>query len=779
MVRGGKSSSVTNGGFGDLLRSHRVSAGLTQEELAEQAGLSLRGISDLERGARRAPHRSTIIRLAEALRLEDAATDMLLIAARRARTSIDARRSSPLGQELPLAVTSLIGREGDISDVRAHLERTRLVTLVGPGGIGKTRLALEVARRVASTGLEVALVELAPVTDPGLVYQRTAAVLGIEMQLGQPRLATLAEALRARRVLLLLDNCEHVITECAQLADALMSSCSEVRILATSREALRVSGETIWTVPPLSVPDARLLPTVGAVAQSEAARLFVDRARSALPRFNLTVGNAASVARICDYLEGIPMALELAAARVRNLSPEEIASRLQDALELLVGGSRVAPLRQQTLQATIDWSYALLEPEEQLLFEQLSVFAGGWTADAAEAVCRSDRMPTESVVNVLARLADKSLVLVDHRDDAPVSYHMPQILRQYGAQRLDQRPDAAPTRRRHAESFLKRIERAGPMFQPPHEAQWFTWIHEELDNLRAALDWAVENRDAGLGLRIASKLIEYWFHVHQTEGQSRLEHLLKLPTSPGDPPARGAGLVAVGRLTRERGDLIRARVYGSEGLVVARELGDPIGMYWASFTLSWTFAFQHDWKTAESLLKDCLQLGEALGDLEGAVALGRLGSLRALQRNDVEAHAMLQDSVAALQGLGANLYGAGYLCGLADLALRHDHLHEAHRYALEALDLARRLRYAWAWETRAIDLLVRVASAEHQFERAVRLAGAASTMHPALGRWLNRMASPEAVALAERELGPGPAAAAWAEGQAMTREQAVAYAQLL
>jgi non-specific serine/threonine protein kinase len=354
---------------------------------------------------------------------------------------------------------------------------------------------------------------------------------------------------------------------------------------------------------------------------------------------------------------------------------------------------------------------------------------------------------------------------------------MLQILRQYGSHRLNQGADAARTRRGHAEHFLKHVERAGPAFQPPHEAHWFTWIHQELDNLRAALDWAVESGEAGLGLRIAGKMIEYWFHVHQTEGQSRLRCLLDLRSSAQDQPARGMGLVAVGRLTRERGDLTRARAFGAEGLQLARELGDRIGMYWASFTLSWTVAFQDEWETAEALLGECLQLARALGDLEGGVALGRLGSLRALQRKDVEAHALLQDSVATLRTLGADLYCAGYLCNLADVALRHDHYDEAHRHAREALDLARRLRYAWAWETRAIDLLVRLAAAGQQFERAVRLAGAVSTMHPGLGRWLNRMASPEAVTLAERGLGPGRAAAAWAEGQAMTREQALAFAQ--
>src|ERR1700730_11155890 len=267
--------------FGDLLRRHRVVAGLTQEELAEHAGLSLRGISDLERGMRRAPHRGTVLRLADALGLDGEETASLLTVARRARTAMGARAPSPLGQQLPLARTRLVGRGRDIADVREHLERARLVKLVGPGGIGQTRLALEVARSNTSSQLEVALVELAPVTDPGHVFHRTAAVLGIEEHSGRPRLATLAEALRARRMLLLLDNCEHVIAECAQLVDALLGACAEVRILATSREALRVAGETIWPVPPLSVPDHRRPSTLGAVAESEAGRLFVDRACAA------------------------------------------------------------------------------------------------------------------------------------------------------------------------------------------------------------------------------------------------------------------------------------------------------------------------------------------------------------------------------------------------------------------------------------------------------------------------------------------------------------------
>ena len=312
--------------------------------------------------------------------------------------------------------------------------------------------------------------------------------------------------------------------------------------------------------------------------------LFVDRTRSALPEFNLTVDNAAAVARICHHLEGIPLALELAAARVRNLSSAEIADRLHDTLGLLVGGSRVAAPRQQTLQATIDWSYALLEPDEQVLFEQLSVFAGGWTVDAAEVVCRVHQRPADSVVNVLARLADKSLVHIDRHDDGPVRYHMLQMLRQYGNHRLSQRAGAADVRREHAMYFFEGLERAGPIFEPPSTARWFDWIHQELDNLRAALDWAVARDQARPVLRMACRMIEYWFHVHQSEGQSRLQRVLELPSAHDDPAARGAALVAFARLVRERGDLDGARAYGTEGLTLARELGDN-GIFWAAFTL--------------------------------------------------------------------------------------------------------------------------------------------------------------------------------------------------
>jgi predicted ATPase/DNA-binding XRE family transcriptional regulator len=790
--------------FGTLLREHRTAAGLTQEQLADQAGLSVRAITDLERGVRRSPYPDTVQRLATALQLAEPDRTKFL-AARRPPSASDPTQRRPglrlveggprsggpredqtlrgrhaVGQphrQPPLALTSFIGRERELAELLRFLAKCRLLTLTGPGGVGKTRLALEVGRALARDGLEVALVELAAVTGSDLVCHTAAAVLGIQERRGKPRIDTLAEALQARRMLLVLDNCEHVIEPCAQLANALLGSCAELRILTTSREPLGIVGETIWQVPALTVPHHQVQPTVETVAQSEAARLFIDRARSVLPDFTLTSGNVSTVARICQQLDGIPLAVELAAARVRILSTDEIASHLDDSLRLLVRGSRVAPARQLTLRATLDWSHALLEPDEQRLFEQLSVFAGGLTLDAVEMVATAGTGPSDTVVNLLARLVDKSLVLAEHRADGAVRYRLLEVLRQYGREHLTTRGEVASVRHRHAEYFLACVERTSPAYQRPHQAWWFNWVHEELDNLRAALDWAVASGEAGLGLRICAMLLEYWFHVHQTEGQSRLMGLLDLPGAANDLLARAVGLVAVGRLTRERDDLTLARAYGEQGLALMRGIGDRSGLCFALETLGWTVAFQGDWESADVLLEEGLQLGRQLSDLEVGMALGRLGSVRALQGKDAQARMMLEESVATLQTLSADMYSAEYLCGLADIALRQHRNDDARRQALEALDLAHGLVYAWAWETRAIDILVRLASAEHQLERAVRLAGAVSTMHPGLGRLLNRMASPGAVALAERELGPQKAAAAWAEGRAMTREQAVAEAQ--
>ncbi|MDQ6672497.1 MAG: hypothetical protein M3069_17440 [Chloroflexota bacterium] len=462
---------------------------------------------------------------------------------------------------------------------------------------------------------------------------------------------------------------------------------SELHILATSREPLGITGESIWQVPPLAIPDPRTPATLATVSGTEAVRLFTDRARLALPDFRLSTANAAGVVRICQQLDGVPLALELAAARVRSLSIGEIAAHVSGSLELLVGGSRTAAPHQRTLQATLDWSYALLEPDEQSLFEQSGVFAGGWILEAAEVVCAEGIRPT-NVVNLLARLVEKSLVLAEHRIDRRVRYRMLEVLRQYARDQLRKRDTASSPQRRHAEYFHRVIEGAGPELQPPHQGWWLNWCHEELDNLRAALDWAAESGNAGISLRIAANMRRYWFHVHQNEGRSRLESLLALPSAAADITAQADGLVALGMLTRERDELALARSYGEKGLALARAIGNPSGVFSALVTLSWTVAFQGEWDAAEQMLQECIDLAWKLGDLEVGLALGGIGTLCVQQSRDDEARSILEDSVDKLRAVGAYSNAAQYLCILADIALRQQQFEEADRHAADALSLA-------------------------------------------------------------------------------------------
>ncbi len=364
---------------------------------------------------------------------------------------------------LPAPLTSFVGRAQECAAVAELLASQRLVTLTGPGGTGKTRLALHVAAdRLEQCSHGVWLVELAPLADPLLVPLAVASVLGLREEAGRPLLTVLTDYLRTRTLLLLLDNCEHLVDACAQLAETLLRSCPQLRILASSRESLGVAGEAPFRVPPLHTPDPRQLPELEAFAQYEAVRLFTERATSVLPSFRVTSGNMAALAQVCSRLDGIPLALELAAAHVNVLRVEQIAARLDDRFRLLTGASRSAVPRQQTLRALIDWSYDLLSALEQQVLRHLAVFAGGWTLEAAEAVCAGEGLEQERVLDVLSRLVDKSLVQAERVPGQEARYRMLETIRQYALERLAASGEADTIRRRHAEHYLAVAEMAEP-----------------------------------------------------------------------------------------------------------------------------------------------------------------------------------------------------------------------------------------------------------------------------------------------------------------------------
>jgi predicted ATPase len=400
-----------------------------------------------------------------------------------------------------------LGREREIAEVKRLLADTRLLTLTGAGGCGKSRLALQVASELLRDYADgVWLSQLAPLADLAFVPQTIASVLRVPEQPGRLVSETLVRALRFKSLLLVVDNCEHLLSACAELADALVRACSTLRILATSQEPLGVPGEAVWRVPSLSVPSAGRLSPVDHLMQCESVRLFVERATFSQPGFTLTDSNAAAVVQVCRRLDGIPLAIELAAARVKVLTVEQIAARLDNRFRLLTGGSQRGLPRQRTLRAAMDWSYGLLSEKERAVLQRLSTFAGGWTLEAAEAVCSGNGIEAADVLDLLTQLVDKSLVAVETQGEE-ARYRHPETVRQYSLDRLMESEEAADVRRRHRDWYLGPAERAEPELRGPGQVAWLEQLEMEHDNLRAALEWSrTEEGEAEAGVRLAGAL---------------------------------------------------------------------------------------------------------------------------------------------------------------------------------------------------------------------------------------------------------------------------------
>jgi predicted ATPase len=431
-----------------------------------------------------------------------------------------------LYHNLPADLTSFVGREKEISEISFLLQANRLVTLTGVGGTGKTRLALKVGENVLSDFPNgVWLVELAGLGDPELVPRTIAAALRLQESSNRPLIDQLQNYLREKQVLLILDNCEHVVNECASVANSLLQACPRLKMLTSSREALNVSGEVAYQVPSLPMPDHRHLPLVEEFFTYAAMRLFIERAASAQPGFSLTEANAPAIAQICYRLDGIPLAIELAAARVSVLNVEQIATRLDNRFRLLTGGSRTAMPRQQTLRASIDWSYSLLEDTERLLLLRLSVFYGGWTLELASEVCAFDGLDEFDVIDGLAQLANKSLLLVETEANGGTRYRMLETIRQYANEKLLDSNESEIVRDRHLSAYTLLAKEAEPQLRSQQQVEWLDRLETEFDNLRAALKWALDG-DAVKGLSLATSI--YWFwHIrgYRVEGEQWLQHL--------------------------------------------------------------------------------------------------------------------------------------------------------------------------------------------------------------------------------------------------------------
>ena len=675
---------------------------------------------------------------------------------------------------LPASRTSFVGREREMLELKRALAMTRLLTLTGAGGSGKTRLALEVVRDVAGAYPDgVWLVELASLSESALVSQAVAGALAVPEQPGHPLLETLAETLQEKQLLLILDNCEHLIDACAHLADTVLDACPRVRILATSREALGVEGEVRWLVSPLSVPDPLQSPTVGELEGYESVRLFVERAWRRNPAFTLTQRNALAVAEVCLKLEGIPLAIELAAARMGTLSIVQMARRLQNSLKLLATDDRTATAKQRTLRGTLDWSHELLDESERMLFARLAVFAGGWALEAAEMVGAADGIEEGEVLDLLSRLVEKSLVMTEPTEAAEIRYRMLEPVGQYAREKLGESGEIETARRQHAAYFLALAEEAEPELLGPEQRKWFERLETEHDNLRAALGWSLGRKDE-LGLRLAGALSRFWYiRGYLSEGRRWLEEGLAVGCGTEFSPERAKALAGAGWLAEAPGDYVRARAAHEESLSIYRQLGDEKGVASSLANLGRVALFQGDQEWASELLEESLVLlresknewelsrvltsigiialrrgdhdraatsfEEALslhrntGDVRGvAVALNNLGFAMLFRGDGERAMTLFEEALARdrenrdAEGIAASLINLGLA------ALTTGELGRAAKLLKESLGVLREVQNKHTL-VECLEAMAAVAGARGQTRRAARLWGVTQTVRENIG----------------------------------------------
>jgi predicted ATPase/transcriptional regulator with XRE-family HTH domain len=807
-------------GLGTLLQSFRIRANLTQADLAERAGLSAAAIGAIEQGTRRRPHQHTLTALATALRLAPAERDALLQAASPRGGSAGLAIGSPtLVPRLPEPPTPLIGRQADVEAAVAVLLQAappvRLLTLVGPGGVGKTRVAVAVAREVQRAYADGAVfVDLAPLHDQRLVAATIARVLGVRDTGGLTARELLREHLRARQLLLVLDNFEHLLGAASLLAELIESSPS-LALLVTSRAALRVRAERRLVVSPLATPVGKAQP-LEVIAATPAVKLFVERAQAVAPDFVLGANNAQSVAAICRRLEGLPLALELAAARAALLRPEALLRLLEQRLPLLTHGPHDLPVRQQTLRQTLAWSYELLGPVERALFRRLSVFAGGWTLDAAEGVCADGQFSPAQVLETMSALVDSSLVRRGEVFDGQERFDMLDTLREYGLEQLAEAGEKEMVRDQHRVWCLALVERvASDAVDPPR----FADLQREQDNLRAALQWSIATVDADAGLRLAAGLAPHWYargyyaegrswlaqvlalnaeqrsgiraralswdgHLAYCQGdfasaESRLDESLANAVAVDDQLQAAHAIRLRGHVARDRGELTQARAWYEASLAMGVALGDRAVEAYAHEGLATIAEREGNVAGAANEAAEALRLLRESGDpcdsghaLERRMAVGR-GDWTAA-RQLLEHSLLVQREADHRRARGASQLA------FARLAYANGQLTQAGQLYAAGLELAQetgdRLLLLRNLEGAASVLAVM------QPEAATRAAGAAAEVRDQLGakfspnerEWLECR-----LALARDRLGAEQFAVTWKQGRLLPLEQVVVEAQQL
>lgn len=678
---------------------------------------------------------------------------------------------------LPQQVTSFVGREAEVAEVKALLERTRLLTLTGSGGTGKTRLALQVASEMLDVSPNGALlVELASLAEGGLVAGTLASHLGSKEHAGTPLEETVVEHLRNKRLLLVLDNCEHVLEACAKLAAAILRNCPDVLILATSRQAFGISGETTYRVPSLSLPDPARPHNPESLSRFEAVRLFIDRAEQAKTDFAVTDQNANALAIICQRLDGIPLAVELAAARVRYLSLEEINGKLDQRFQLLTGGSRTALRRQQTLRSLIDWSYDLLSDEEKSLLQRLSVFAGGWTLEAAESLCEDTG--EWMTLDLLTSLCDKSLVLVEEQAGA-TRYRLLETVRQYAADRLREAGDAEYWRDRHLQTFLEMALAAERDLRGPMQNQWFDRLEADHDNLRAALDWSVTAPErTESGLRLAGGIWRFWYvRGHLLEGWERL--IRSLDAAPdADPVVRATAMNGAGNIAYQLADYPAAEKLHEECLALRRRLGDPARIADSLNNLGNSYYEIPDFMASRALHEEALAVRRELDDKIGiASSLNNLGNV-AFELGEYDLSRSLQsEALARCRELGHTVGIARSLINLGNVFYEMREYAEARALQQESLrirvELGERVGIA-----NCLERLAAIAAATGDTDMGAKLWGAEERMREELDlrRPPNEAKRYESQVTAARADFREGFEDAWEIGRSMTMEESIEFA---
>jgi non-specific serine/threonine protein kinase len=781
--------------FGEWVRRRRKALDLTQTQLAQCTGCAAITIRRIESDSLR-PSTQIAARLADCLAIPPDERDLFLQTARAQRPAD--QLPSPLAgaasasvaaktrrDNLPLQLTSFVGRTRELAALAALLETDRLVTLTGVGGVGKTRLALQLARSFEPACADgVWLVELAPLHDAYFVAPTVARALDVREQADQPLLATLVSCLHDKQLVLIMDNCEHLSSACAELIDVLLHSCPALRILATSREPLNLLGEQLYPLMPLATPSIQPAYSPAALLASESARLFCERARAVQPTFAPTETNAREIAEVCQRLDGLPLAIELAAVHVRRGSLQLLLNCLNEPLALLVDGPRNLPQRQQTLRTAIDWSYQLLEPSEQRLFARLGVFAGGWTIEAAQAV-GYDAAPESSVAAVLGALLDKSLIRLADSDAAAPRFVMLETIQSYARERLASSGALELARWRHAEYYLALVRQAEEHLTGAQSSVWIERFDQDHENLRDALSWALEHGDQverrrDLALRLCSVLWDFWYaRGYLSEGRRWLAGVLGASAGAVS-AARARALHGAGVLARTQGDIPAALALLDESLALSKALHDQPGVARSLNSLGVLAFNQSDYDRAQAYFEESLCVHRALDDQRRvAVTLNNLGNIAYKKGETQRATELYEASLTLLRGPFAHPPTIALVkSNLAEVARVHKEYRRAIRLLYESAAIYRELNGSEGVML-CLSNLVEIAIDQGQPVLAAGLLGAIDALYEQIGA----VRSPEVARDYEREMTAAQAqldaatfAKAWRQGRSTPIEQMFAQA---